>query len=52
MSAIAPHIIIVGNPIDGFKVYGPFESGDEAINWASHTVDDEHWSLAWLWSPM
>ena len=31
------HVVIIGNPLDGFKVYGPFNTYDHAAAW----TDDE-----------
>ena len=28
------HVVIVGNPVDGISIFGPFDSFDEAHNWA------------------
>ena len=37
------HVIIAGNPVDGFEVYGPFNNGQEAAeagNTDPHLPDD------------
>lgn len=34
-------VVIVGNPIDGLGFVGPFDSFDEAHNWAIGI--DEYW---------
>ena len=33
-TALLPHVVISGNPGDGFKVYGPFPGPVSAIEWA------------------
>ena len=35
------HVVIVGNPVDGIRIYGPFETFNDAHNWADGT--DEYW---------
>lgn len=30
------HIIIAGNPIDGFELYGPFDTHEDAEEWATN----------------
>jgi hypothetical protein len=27
------HVVLIGNPVDGFKVYGPFKTYDHAAVW-------------------
>lgn len=27
------HVVIIGNPLEGFKVYGPFKTYDDAAAW-------------------
>ena len=27
------HVVIIGNPLAGFKVYGPFKTYDDAAAW-------------------
>ena len=41
----APHIVIDGNPVDGFNHTGPFESFDAAREWIEATglVSPEWW---------
>lgn len=38
----SPHILIVGNPVDGFRHYGPFPDMQSAAEW-SERVDDDCW---------
>jgi hypothetical protein len=42
-------IIILGNPIDGLRIFGPFESPEAAANWAEDQGPD--WWLTLLHSP-
>lgn len=37
------HVVMFGNPVDGFKIFGPFKTGDDAARWASEEVDDTWW---------
>ena len=34
-------VIVVGNPIDGISFFGPFETFNDAHNWAEGL--DEYW---------
>ena len=48
------HIVVVGNPIDGVKVYGPFKTAAHADDWATCHVDVgtlADWWIAPLHSP-
>ena len=46
------HIVIIGNPIDGFSIVGPFATFDEAVEWAStDLVTNEPWWATKLESP-
>lgn len=40
------HIIITGNPVDGFEYIGPFETGAEAVDWAHSNPIKEEWWIA------
>lgn len=41
-----PQVIMTGNPIDGFQVYGPFTSHEEADKFVSTQADGiELWIL-------
>jgi hypothetical protein len=35
--------IIVGDPIDGITVHGPFFDSDDAVEWAERFTSDQHW---------
>jgi hypothetical protein len=39
------HIIIIGNPVDGFEYIGPFKTGEDAVAWANQdaNIDGEWW---------
>lgn len=41
------HILIYGNPVDGFCYIGPFKTADDAIN-AAETDDRLHDSEWWI----
>ena len=34
-------VVIVGNPLDGIHIYGPFDSYNDAHNWAENIP--EYW---------
>jgi hypothetical protein len=49
---MAQHIIIDGNPVDGYQFYGPFESKDEACTYADENLDyGREWCIAKLVNP-
>lgn len=40
------HILITGNPADGFEYFGPFKTGEEAVTFGNkdaHIGDHEWW---------
>lgn len=39
------HVVLVGNPVDGFQVVGPFKTAEDAVFWAEDTLDGE-WCTA------
>lgn len=42
MPAATAHIVILGNPVDGFRYVGPFTTRDYALAWGE-TIDEEWW---------
>lgn len=34
------YAVLIGNPIDGMLVYGPFGSVEDSVEWANANVDD------------
>lgn len=34
-------IVIAGNPVDGFRCWGPFDNSDEAIHWTENQRWDD-----------
>lgn len=43
------HIIITGNPVDGFEYIGPFNTSEDALRWADKDAHIEgDWWLAHL----
>lgn len=41
------HIIIIGNPVDGFNYIGPFKTAADAAAWAGQDANiDADWWLA------
>lgn len=49
MTEETPHIIVCGNPVDGFSFIGPFESNTEA---AEHGNNDPHLEGEWWIAPL
>ena len=46
------HIIIVGNPVEGYEFYGPFESPNDAIKFHDEELGyTDHWKIAKLNAP-
>lgn len=45
------HIVITGNPVDGFSIYGPYATKDEAIAAADNANLETEWWIAPLESP-
>lgn len=37
------HCVITGNPVDGLFVIGPFDSYDDAIDWACAEQEGQDW---------
>lgn len=37
------HIIITGNPVEGFEAIGPFENDTDAISWAANVLTVFDW---------
>lgn len=35
------YVVIVGNPLDGTNIFGPFDSYNDAHNWAENL--EEYW---------
>lgn len=47
------HVVVVGNLGDGFEIIGPFNNGEEAIEWAisSKSLKNTDWCVMALDSP-
>lgn len=45
------YAVVSGNPVKGFTLDGPFDSEDEALEWASDTFDNPYWWTAPLQEP-
>ncbi len=41
------HVVLCGNPVEGFSVYGPFKTYDDAAAWtdADNHSDLETWIM-------
>jgi hypothetical protein len=46
------YILIVGNPIDGLSVIGPFELHDDAINYGETFGQGEDWWVTGMSNPV
>jgi hypothetical protein len=42
------HILIVGNPMDGFSYFGPFESVEDAIEYGEKNFAEDEWWVSEL----
>jgi hypothetical protein len=38
------HVVVIGNPIDGFRVVGPFKTSEDAFQF-EEGVDESCWSM-------
>lgn len=47
------HIVLVGNPVEGYLTYGPFKSRFEALFWAGtcREEDGEDWCVSQMLAP-
>jgi hypothetical protein len=46
MNGMGMHVVLVGNPVDGLTIYGPFTTGEDANDWADSNVKNEDWWAA------
>lgn len=37
------HLVIAGNPVDGFRCFGPFPHAHHAADWAVEWIHDTWW---------
>ncbi len=44
-------VVVVGDPINGITIYGPFKDAEDAISWAQSEVTKEPWWTAALETP-
>ena len=51
IESVTPAVVIVGNLSDGFTVYGPYESFDEAVAGCAEFQDAETW-VTGLYNPV
>ena len=45
------HILVVGDPVNGFLFYGPFDDGDAVITYAEKYFASVEWWIAVLDPP-
>lgn len=53
-AALAEHqegLMIIGNPVDGFRFVGPFGCESDAVEWATQHASNETWTTATLQEP-
>ncbi len=46
-----PFLLVVGDPVDGFDYVGPFDSSEQAQEWAQEFTDGDSWWVVELQSP-
>lgn len=51
MEQVKPHLVVVGDPVSGFEFTGPFESHDEATEWAEAEIRTDSWWIAPMVEP-
>ena len=39
------HVVVVGNPVDGIQIIGPFKTLAHAMEWAEEVMGDENYWL-------
>jgi len=39
------HVVMTGDPANGFAILGPFATRDEALAWAERECDGDWWLL-------
>lgn len=44
-------IVVTGNPKDGFKFYGPFIDGEEALKFCENDLDTNDWWITEMEAP-
>lgn len=37
------HVVMQGDPVDGFMIYGPFKTGMDAADWAALNCEPDWW---------
>lgn len=45
------HVVMYGNPVDGFRIVGPFEDRDEAVKYGESEPSQNDWWIAELDAP-
>ena len=46
-----PHIVITGNPVDGFNYHGPFDNWQKAMEFGEYDCKDVEWHECALENP-
>lgn len=39
-------VIMVGDPVNGLRIIGPFKTNAEALDWADRHIEDSDWWAA------
>lgn len=47
-----PYIIVTGDPVQGFRIIGPFADGGAAVDWGASYLRDADWWVALLHPPV
>ena len=49
-AAFEPHVVILGNVIDGIRIFGPFKTREDACQWGEYAGEGD-WYIANLQKP-
>lgn len=36
-------IVLTGNPVEGFDIYGPFDDTETAVEWSMDNIESDWW---------
>lgn len=40
-----PTVVVIGSPIDGITLYGPFDDHEEALDWGGEQICESWWAV-------
>lgn len=52
VTALVTHAIAVGNVVDGFKFYGPFDGAEHGVEYGSRVFEGEDWTTIDIQKPL